>query len=94
MPASPRSVFDRTMLNCTLGTLAFLDVGGDTVDMKLPTESPQVFGANVLLQDLRDVPDNKVTPGTIGGGNVFGGLHMSHPRSPDDRRFTGILCKQ
>ncbi|CAN0196867.1 unnamed protein product, partial [Scytosiphon promiscuus] len=43
------------------GTLAFVDVGGDAMDMELPTESPAgAVGANRLLQDLRDLPDDEV----------------------------------
>lgn len=45
----------------TTGTLAFLDVGGDQMDMELPTESPTAMGENRLLQDLRQLSDNEVS---------------------------------
>ena len=47
--------------NTTAGTLAFLDVGGEHMNMELPTESPTALGENRLLQDLRQLPDNEVT---------------------------------
>eukprot|EP00752_Nemacystus_decipiens_P013464 g11926.t1 len=43
------------------GTLAFLDVGGDHMDMELPTESPIALGENRLLDDLRQLPDSEVS---------------------------------
>lgn len=43
------------------GTLAFLDVGGDQMDMELPTRSPKATGESRLLQDLRKLPDNEAS---------------------------------
>ncbi|CAN0513144.1 unnamed protein product [Ectocarpus sp. 12 AP-2014] len=43
------------------GTLAFVDVGGDALDMDLPEESPAAAGSDRLLQDLRDIPDDEVS---------------------------------
>ncbi|CAB1097314.1 unnamed protein product [Ectocarpus sp. CCAP 1310/34] len=43
------------------GTLAFVDVGGDALDMELPEKSPAAAGSDRLLQDLRDIPDNEVS---------------------------------
>lgn len=56
---SPGSV--RTVLDIITGTLAFFDVGGDAMEMKLPTELPRPVGGGRLLQDLRDVPDDKAS---------------------------------
>lgn len=44
-----------------IGTLAFVKVGGNEMDMKLPTEPPKGFGANRLLLDLRDLPENEAS---------------------------------
>ncbi|CAN0524552.1 unnamed protein product, partial [Ectocarpus sp. 12 AP-2014] len=43
------------------GTLAFVDVGGDALDMDLPEESPAAADSDRLLQDLRDIPDDEVS---------------------------------
>ncbi|CAM9340847.1 unnamed protein product, partial [Pylaiella littoralis] len=43
------------------GTLAFVKVGGDEMDMKLPTESPAGVSASRLLQNLREFPENEVS---------------------------------
>eukprot|EP00903_Cladosiphon_okamuranus_P017466 g16088.t1 len=43
------------------GTLAFLDVGGDQMNMKLPTKSPNATGENRLLQDLQELAHNEVS---------------------------------
>lgn len=42
------------------GTLAFFDIGGDEMNMELPTESPTVMEENRLLEDLRQLQDNEV----------------------------------
>lgn len=42
------------------GTLAFMTVGGEPMDMKLPTESPSTDSKDRLLRDLRGLPDSEV----------------------------------
>ncbi|CAM9631032.1 unnamed protein product, partial [Discosporangium mesarthrocarpum] len=43
------------------GTLVFLEVSGQAVDMKLPTELPTPLGKARLLQDLRNIPEDEVS---------------------------------
>lgn len=36
-----------------------MNVGGEQLDMELPTKSPTALGGGRLLQDLRELPENE-----------------------------------